>query len=162
MTSPRPTFRVMKNGYDRFAVDDAVERYASRVEQLEEKLTLYQQQLDEANARFTRLQAEYQNLESSLDAQKQAAENIARLSLREANEIIQTAQQNADAIIQESLITARLILTDLSKLYGDANTVKASTLEKLEGLIRELEEFNLPKMPDLRWLKEAEQNMTRG
>ena len=152
----------MKNGYDRFAVDDAVERYASRVEQLEEKLTLYQQQLDEANARFTRLQAEYQSLESSLDAQKQAAENIARLSLREANEIIQTAQQNADAIIQESLITARLILTDLSKLYGDANTVKASTLEKLEGLIRELEEFNLPKMPDLRWLKEAEQNMTRG
>ena len=128
MTSPRPTFRVMKNGYDRFAVDDAVERYASRVEQLEQKISLYQQQLEEANARIARLQADYQNLESSLDAQKQAAENIARLSLREANEIIQTAQQNADAIIQESLITARLILTDLSKLYGDANTVKASTL----------------------------------
>ncbi len=161
MTSPRPTFRVMKNGYDRFAVDDAVERYASRVEQLEEKLTLYQQQLDEANTKIARLQADYQNLESSLDAQKQAAENIARLSLREANEIIQTAQENADAIIQESLITARLILTDLSKLYGDANTVKAGTLEKLEGLIRELEEFNLPKMPDLRWLKEAEQKMMR-
>lgn len=161
MTSPRPTFRVMKNGYDRFAVDDAVERYASRVEQLEKKLALYQQQLDEANVRIARLQADYQNLESSLDAQKQAAENIARLSLREANEIIQTAQQNADAIIQESLITARLILTDLSKLYGDANTVKASTLEKLEGLIRELEEFSLPKMPDLRWLKDAEEKMMR-
>ncbi len=151
----------MKNGYDRFAVDDAVERYASRVEQLEKKLALYQQQLDEANVRIARLQADYQNLESSLDAQKQAAENIARLSLREANEIIQTAQQNADAIIQESLITARLILTDLSKLYGDANTVKASTLEKLEGLIRELEEFSLPKMPDLRWLKDAEEKMMR-
>ena len=161
MTSPRPTFRVMKNGYDRFAVDDAVERYASRVEQLEQKISLYQQQLEEANARIARLQADYQNLESSLDAQKQAAENIARLSLREANEIIQTAQQNADAIIQESLITARLILTDLSKLYGDANTVKASTLEKLEGLIRELEAFSLQKMPDLRWLKEAEQKMMR-
>ena len=161
MTSPRPTLKIMKNGYDRFAVDDAVERYASRVEQLEEKLALYQQQLEEANARIAKLQADYQNLESSLDAQKQAAENIARLSLREANEIIQTAQQNADAIIQESLITARLILTDLSKLYGDANTVKASTLEKLEGLIRELEAFSLPKMPDLRWLKEAEQKMMR-
>ena len=161
MTSARPTFRVMKNGYDRFAVDDAVERYASRVEQLEEKLALYQQQLDEANVRIARLQAEYQNLESSLDAQKQAAENIARLSLREANEIIQTAQQNADAIIQESLITARLILTDLSRLYGDASTVKTTTLAKLEGLIKELEEFELPKMPDLRWLKEAEDNMMR-
>ena len=161
MTSPRPTFRVMKNGYDRFAVDDAVDRYASRVDQLERKLTSYQQQLDETNARLMKLQADYQNLENSVDAQRQAAENIARLSLREANEIIETARQNADAIIRESLITARLILTDLSKLYGDANDVKASTLVKLDGLIRELEEFELPKMPDLRWLKEAEEKMMR-
>ncbi|MBQ9328255.1 MAG: DivIVA domain-containing protein [Solobacterium sp.] len=161
MTSPRPTFRVMKNGYDRFAVDDAVERYASRVSQLERQLASCQQQLEEANARILQLRSEYQNLESSLDAQKQAAENIARLSLREANEIIATAQQNADAIIQESLITARLILTDLSKLYGDANTVKSSTKAKLEALIRELDEFTLPKMPDLRWLTEAEQKMMR-
>lgn len=159
MTSPRPTFRVMKNGYDRFAVDDAVERYAMRVDQLEKKLEIYQTQLDEANSRFMNLQAEYRNLESSVDAQREAAENIARLSLREANEIIETARMNADAIIRESLITARLILTDLSKLYGDANTVKASTLAKLEGLIRELEEFELPRMPDMRWLKEAEEKI---
>jgi cell division initiation protein len=151
----------MKNGYDRFAVDDAVDRYASRVDQLERKLTSYQQQLDETNARLMKLQADYQNLENSVDAQRQAAENIARLSLREANEIIETARQNADAIIRESLITARLILTDLSKLYGDANDVKASTLVKLDGLIKELEEFELPKMPDLRWLKEAEEKMMR-
>ncbi len=161
MTSPRPTFRVMKNGYDRFAVDDAVDRYASRVDQLERKLTAYQQQLDETNARFMKLQTDYQNLENSVDAQRQAAENIARLSLREANEIIETARQNADAIIRESLITARLILTDLSKLYGDANEVKTSTLVKLDGLIKELEEFELPKMPDLRWLKDAEEKMMR-
>ena len=151
----------MKNGYDRFAVDDAVDRYASRVDQLEKKLTAYQRQLDETNARFMKLQADYQNLESSVDAQRQAAENIARLSLREANEIIETARQNADAIIRESLITARLILTDLSRLYGDANDVKASTIAKLDALIKELEEFELPKMPDLRWLKEAEQKMMR-
>ncbi|MBR3202136.1 MAG: DivIVA domain-containing protein [Solobacterium sp.] len=161
MTSPRPTFRVMKNGYDRFAVDDAVDRYASRVDQLERKLTAYQQQLDETNARFMKLQTDYQNLENSVDAQRQAAENIARLSLREANEIIETARQNADAIIRESLITARLILTDLSKLYGDANEVKTSTLVKLDGLIKELEEFELPKMPDLRWLRDAEEKMMR-
>jgi len=108
-----------------------------------------------------KLQTDYQNLENSVDAQRQAAENIARLSLREANEIIETARQNADAIIRESLITARLILTDLSKLYGDANEVKTSTLVKLDGLIKELEEFELPKMPDLRWLKDAEEKMMR-
>jgi cell division initiation protein len=149
----------MKNGYDRFAVDDAVERYAAQVDQLEQKVQLYDQQLKEADKRMKALETQYNNLENSLEAQKQAADNIARLSLREANEIIDTAQKNADAIIRESLSTARLILTDLSKLYGDANAVKGSTKEKLEGLIQELDDFKLPKMPSLRWLSEAEKKM---
>lgn len=159
MTAPRPTFRVMKNGYDRFAVDDAVERYANQVDQLEKKVQLYEQQLNEADQRMRDLQQQYAKLENSIDAQKQAADNIARLSLREANEIIDTAQKNADAIIRESLSTARLILTDLSKLYGDADAVKTTTRDKLEKLIQELDDFQLPKMPSLRWLDEAEKQL---
>ncbi|NCB33612.1 MAG: cell division protein DivIVA [Erysipelotrichia bacterium] len=160
MSAARPTFRVMKNGYDRFAVDDAVERYAAQVDDLEKKLRLYQQQVAETDRKLQQLQKQYDNLENSLEAQKQAADNIARLSLREANEIIDTAQRNADAIIRESLSTARLILTDLSKLYGDANEVKGSTKEKLKALIQELDDFKLPKMPSLRWLDEAEKQMS--
>lgn len=159
MTAPRPTFRIMKRGYDRFAVDDAIERYAIQVEQLEQKISLYKQQLSDVSQKFTQLQIQYKGLASSIDAQKQAADNIARLSLREANEIIETAQKNADTIIKESLATARLILTDLSKLYGDADTVKLATKAKLEDLIHELDEFRLPKMPNLRWLEEAENKM---
>ena len=94
-----------------------------------------------------------------MDARSQAADSIARLSIKEANEIISAAQKDADAIVHESLVTARLILTDLSKLYGDADMVKDSTKKKLEDLLAELDEFQLPKMPDLRWLNEAEKKM---
>jgi cell division initiation protein len=149
----------MKNGYDRFAVDDAVERYAAQVDQLERKLAQYERQLSETTRQLAQLQKQYMSLENSIDAQRAAADSIARLSLREANEIIETARRNADAIIHESLVTARLILSDLSRLYGDANTVKTSTREKLEGLIRELDEFQLPQIPDMRWLEEAEKTM---
>ena len=159
MTAPRPTFRVMKNGYDRFAVDDAVERYAVEVEQLQKQLARSQAQLEEANARLVKLQTEYQNLENSMEAQRQAADNIARLSLREANEIIGTAKANADAIVRESLITARLILTDLKRLSSDATEVKADTRKQLEQLIAQLNEFQVPELPDLRWLEEAEKKM---
>ena len=38
MTAQKPTFRVMKNGYDRFAVDDAIDRYAAMVDQLQRKV----------------------------------------------------------------------------------------------------------------------------
>ncbi|MEE3488716.1 MAG: DivIVA domain-containing protein [Bulleidia sp.] len=159
MTAPRPTFRVMKNGYDRFAVDDAVERYAAQVDQLEKQVDAYRSQLAEADRKLAELQARYDALNRSMDARSQAADSIARLSIKEANEIISAAQKDADAIVHESLVTARLILTDLSKLYGDADMVKDSTKKKLEDLLAELDEFQLPKMPDLRWLNEAEKKM---
>ena len=149
----------MKNGYDRFAVDDAIEKYAAQTEELERRVLLYQNQLAEAEKRLQELQVQYRSLESTSDAERQAAENIARLSLREANEIISTAQQNADLIVHQALVTAREILTELSRLYNDADSVKGITREKLLALIRELDEFQLPKMPDLSWLIEAEKRM---
>ncbi|MBR3358271.1 MAG: DivIVA domain-containing protein [Solobacterium sp.] len=155
MTSQRPTFRVMKNGYDRFAVDDAMERYASRVDQLEKKIVLYQDQLVETTKQLEELREKYRDLSDSMDAREKAASDIARLSIREANEIIRTAQRNADEIVREALISARIILVDLSKLYGNADDVKGELADKLEELMKELEKFRLPQMPDLKWLEEA-------
>ncbi|MBR2726382.1 MAG: DivIVA domain-containing protein [Solobacterium sp.] len=159
MSSPRPTFRVLKNGYDRFAVDDAIEKYAAEVEDLQNKLKVYEEQIARMSEQMNALQTQYQNMANSLDAEKAAAENIARLSLREANEIIGTAQKNADLIVRQALITAREILSELSRLYTDANIIRESTRAKLEGLIKELDEFRLPKMPEMEWLKKAEEKM---
>ncbi len=159
MTAQRPTFRVMKNGYDRFAVDDAVERYKSEIDQLEKKIAVYQTQLTQTNAQLEQMKAEYQNMVNSLETKTRAADDIARLSLREANDIINTAQANADEIIRESLSTARLILTDLSRLYNSAGAVKTDMSVRLEELMKELDNFQLPQMPDLRWLNEAEKKM---
>ena len=149
----------MKNGYDRFAVDDAVERYAAQVDALQKKLALYEEQMDETNSQLNDLKAKYQEVIAGMDAKQQAADEIARLSLREANQIIDTAQKNADSIVREALSTARLILTDLSRLYSDAGSVKGSMQKQLEDLIQDLDKFQMPKMPDMRWLNEAEQKM---
>lgn len=159
MTAKRPVFRVMKNGYDRFAVDDAIEKYAATVDELEKRVSLYQRQSAEDEVKIKELEKKYAELENSLEAKQAAADDIARLSLREANEIIGTAKKNADQIINEALGTARLILTDLSRLYNQAGIVKGDMYEQLDGLRNDLDEFQLPKMPDLRWLDEAEKKM---
>lgn len=159
MTANRPTFRVMKNGYDRFAVDDAVERYAAQVNQLEQKIMIYQDQLVESTRQLEEMKNRYQEVMKTLDARTEAADNIARLSLREANEIIATAQKNADEIIHEAVVTARLILMDLSKLYNDAGTVKEDMNDQLQDLLKQLDEFKLPQMPDMKWLEEAEEKL---
>lgn len=159
MTAARPTFRVMKNGYDRFAVDDAIDRYAAQVDQLQRKIDLYQQELVEMNRQLKDMQSRYQQMLNTEDARKAAADNIARLSLREANEIINTAQKNADSIIREAVSTARLILVDLSKLYSQAGNVKSDMTEQLESLQKQLDDFRIPEMPDLKWLEETEKKL---
>ena len=156
MTAQKPTFRVMKNGYDRFAVDDAIDRYAAMVDQLQRKVELYQQQLVETTRQLEEIKGKYESLQAMDASIKEAAENIARLSLREANQIIATAQKNADEIIRTAISTSRLILMDLSKLYSQAGEVKTEMKGELTDLIKALDSFRIPEMPDLKWLEEAE------
>ena len=156
MTAQKPTFRVMKNGYDRFAVDDAIDRYAAMVDQLQRKVELYQQQLVETTRQLEEIKGKYESLQAMDASRKEAAENIARLSLREANQIIATAQKNADEIIRTAISTSRLILMDLSKLYSQAGEVKTEMKGELTDLIKALDSFRNPEMPDLKWLEEAE------
>ncbi|MCH3960919.1 MAG: DivIVA domain-containing protein [Solobacterium sp.] len=159
MSAKRPTFRVMKNGYDRFAVDDAVERYAAQADALQRKLELYQEQLVETTRELNSIKAQLAEMEKNDAVRKETSDRIARLSIREANEIIATAQNNADEIIREALGTARLVLTDLTKLYQSAGTVKGQMNTQLEDLLKQLDNFKLPQMPDLRWLNEAEEKL---
>ena len=156
MTAQKPTFRVMKNGYDRFAVDDAIDRYAAMVDQLQRKVELYQQQLVETTRQLEEIKGKYESLQAMDASRKEAAENIAWLSLREANQIIATAQKNADEIIRTAISTSRLILMDLSKLYSQAGEVKTEMKGELTDLIKALDSFRIPEMPDLKWLEEAE------
>ena len=156
MTAQKPTFRVMKNGYDRFAVDDAIDRYAAMVDQLQRKVELYQQQLVETTRQLEEIKGKYESLQAMDASRKEAAENIARLSLREAFQIIATAQKNADEIIRTAISTSRLILMDLSKLYSQAGEVKTEMKGELTDLIKALDSFRIPEMPDLQWLEEAE------
>ena len=159
MAAQRPTFRVMKNGYDRFAVDEAIERYAAQVDLLERKIEVYQEQLVETARQLEETKAKVAEMQNTENVRREAADSIARLSLREANEIINTAQKNADAIIREALTSARGILEDLSILYQEAGTVKSDASTRLEHLLKELDDFSLPEMPDLMWLKEAEEKL---
>ena len=159
MTAVKPTFRVMKNGYDRFAVDDAIDRYTAMVDQLQRKVELYQQQLVETARQLEEIRGKYEALQQSEASRKEASENIARLSLREANEIIATAQKNADDIIRTAIGTSRLILMDLSKLYSQARDVKTEMKGELNSLMKSLDDFRIPEMPDLKWLEEAEKKL---
>ena len=159
MTTRRPTFRIMKNGYDRFAVDDVMEQYAAHVAFLQRKLELYQEQMVETTEKLEELQTRYNEIERAVDVRKDAADSITRLSLQEANDVMAKAQNNADEIVKEALSVARSILLDLSQLYTEAGEVKSDLSQQLTDLQKSLDNFRLPKLPDMDWLEESDKEL---
>ncbi|MBR2066920.1 MAG: DivIVA domain-containing protein [Solobacterium sp.] len=159
MSIDRPKFQVKKNGYDRFAVDEAVENYTAEIENLQRKLALYQEQLVESTRQLEGIKEQYRELLRTEKSRKETADEISRLALREANDIVNTAHENADLIIKETLQSSRSILEDLSVLYHDAGMTKMDAQAKLEKLLVDLKNFNLPDMPDISWLKDVKDKM---
>ena len=159
MTTRRPTFRIMKNGYDRFAVDDVMEQNAAQVAFLQRKLELYQEQMVETTEKLEDLQTRYNEIERAVDVRKDAADSITRLSLQEANDVMARAQDNADEIVKEALSVARSILLDLSQLYTEAGEVKSDLSQQLTDLQKSLDNFRLPKLPDMDWLEESDKEL---
>ena len=159
MTTRRPTFRIMKNGYDRFAVDDVMEQYAAQVAFLQRKLELYQEQMVETTEKLEDLQTRYNEIERAVDVRKDAADSITRLSLQEANDVMARAQNNADEIVKEALAVARSILLDLAQLYTEAGEVKSDLSQQLTDLQKSLDNFKLPKLPDMDWLEESDKEL---
>ena len=153
MAAVKPQFRIMKNGYDRFAVDDAIERYQSEIENLEKKIELYSRQVETATDQLNMIKTRYQSLVTELAVKEKAADDISRMALKEANSIIDTAQNNADSIVREALSTARLILVDVSRLTSEISGMKAEVKNQLTTLQKSLDEFTIPTLPALEWLE---------
>ena len=89
----------------------------------------------------------------NLAIREKAAGEMARIAMKEANMVVDTAQKNADAIVKESLIMARGILLDIARLGNEANELKGSMKDELRQLEAALDEFETPNIPNMDLLK---------
>lgn len=135
---------MMKNGYDRYEVDDAISQRDLQISTLNTQLESNRMQMTHVTEQLMNIKQRYQTLISELSIREKAADDISRLALKEANRIIYTAQNNADSIVREALSTARIVLTDMAKLGKEATDMKAGMQEQLNVLLETLEEFELP------------------
>ena len=152
-------FRVLKQGYDRFEVDRTIEQMTLELEDLKSRLDLYMKQSETSTQQLNLIKQRYQTLIGELNIREKAADEIARMALKEANRIIDTAQNNADSIVREALSTARLILVEIARISQDANEVKSELKEKLEALSRSIDDLEIPVVPKMEFLKDKEQDL---
>ena len=155
MAKNRPSFRVMINGYDRFAVDSAIDNYTSQIEELEKEIATYKNNIEDLNHQLINMKDRYNSIMSGIMARERAADDISRIALKEANQIIDAAKKNADFIIMESLNKSKVVLADLVKISNETGTLKQEMRDQLNKIYHDLDELKAPNLPDLDWLEQA-------
>lgn len=138
-------FETMKNGYNRYQVDDKIAQLMSEIETLQKKVDLYSHRLDEVEEQYETYKQKYLTLSSEIRIKEKAAEDIARIALKEANMIVQTANDNADVIVKEALTSARVILLEINKLGEETGEIKSRMIQELNKLDQALHEFEVPQ-----------------
>lgn len=149
-------FDTMKNGYNRYQVDDEIASLKQTIDSLQRQLSAYRKQSEMEQEKLMELRTKYNNLVRDLDIREQAAKDMTNIALSEANDIVKTANDNAEMIVKEALMGAKDILINITKLGVEAQEVKANLNHQLKLLTAAINEFDVPPLPSPELLKEYE------
>lgn len=116
-------------GYNVAIVDDLLEDKDNEIAALNKKLQKLQEDYDH-------LQKQKDLLQHRVNIQEQTNEEIARLALKEASELIDKAKKNANMILSESLEYVRSLSDEMSDFKAQAVKFRAS-VEKMSKDILE-------------------------
>ena len=146
-------FDTMKNGYNRYQVEDYIQTQKLQMESLQKKLEKANILKEELTREYQELETRYRDVSENLEVKEKAADEMTRMAMKEANMIVDTAHRNADAIVKESLMMARGILMEVARLGDEANDLKGSMRKELQKITQALDDFETPEIPDLDLLK---------
>ncbi len=139
-------FSKQMRGYNITEVDGEVNRLQQDVSTLEETLMAVKGDVE-------RLNQENEFLKKQLTLQEKTNEEIARLALKEASDLIEKAKRNANMILKESMEYVR----GLSK---DMDTFKQEAIDFRENVVKMSEEMleTIDKSEIFSLIKEEESN----
>ena len=149
----RYAFDTMKNGYNRYQVEDYIQTQKLQMESLQKKLEKANLLKEELTREYQELETRYRDVSENLEVKEKAADEMTRMAMKEANMIVDTAHRNADAIVKESLMMARGILMEVARLGDEAKDLKGSMRKELQKITQALDDFEAPEIPDLDLLK---------
>ena len=141
-------FNLVTSGYDCYQVDNEIDRYEFHVRELNEKILLYQNQIETLNNQFNMIKKRYQLLVSELQAREKQADDVGRLALLEANNIISDAQKSADDIIDEAMLKVQSYV-DTMKKFSEQNQEKTRLLrESISSLLDTIDAYSALSVPN--------------
>lgn len=149
MSEQQERFMVVHNGYDCYQVNNEIDRLEFQIQTLNEKIVMYQNQIETVNNQFSTIKQRYQMLVNELSMREKAADDVARIALKEANSVIENAQVNADGIIQEAIIDAQSLLSEVEQYNKESSRLKLELRDKMAAFIKVLDQYEDPSTTDL-------------
>ena len=122
------TFSTKFRGYDPEAVDSHIQGLENEKETLIKK----QESLEEE---LKKLREENKILSHRIQIHEKASEEIARLALKEASELIEKAKRNANLILKESLDYVRTLSGEVEGFKEQAANFRSSVQKMSQDLL---------------------------
>ncbi|WP_075877243.1 DivIVA domain-containing protein [Merdibacter massiliensis] len=147
-------FDRMKDGYNRYQVDLAMEELDMRIDNLQRINEAYQLRCKQLEEQIRYLESVYSPAFQNLRQKEDAASQMVAIAMKEANTIVSTAKQNADVIIGEALLNAREMLADITHLAQETQDAKGTMKRQTQRIADLLDEFEEIAFPEVELLNE--------
>lgn len=148
------SFKKSKTGYDRFEVDQEIASLKRQLKTSQNQAKIYKEQVNKTINQKEHLQKRYEKLIDELRVRERAAEEMARIALRESNSIIDKAYDNADMIVREAMSSARQILVEIARISTQSHVLREDLQEKIKELETVIDGLELPEAPPLSWIND--------
>ncbi len=128
VANQKETFPIKFRGYDQEAVDTKINKLQKENANLVKK----QETLEEE---IKKLREENKILSHRIQIHEKASEEIARLALKEASELIEKAKRNANLILKESLDYVRTLSGEIEGFKEQAGKFRGSVQKMSQDLL---------------------------
>lgn len=132
-------FKKQLMGYNVREVDYKIDDYLKQIENLKRQVASLTEELD-------RVKEQNSLLQHRVNITEKTNEEIARLALKEASELIDKAKRNANMILKESLDYVRNLSSEMSDFKDQAIRFRASVQKMSQDILDSIdnsEVFNL-------------------
>ncbi|WP_296883175.1 DivIVA domain-containing protein [Thomasclavelia sp.] len=132
-------FKKQLIGYNVHEVDYKIDDYLKQIESLKRQVASLTEELD-------RVKEQNSLLQHRVNITEKTNEEIARLALKEASELIDKAKRNANMILKESLDYVRNLSSEMSDFKDQAIRFRASVQKMSQDILDSIdnsEVFNL-------------------
>lgn len=132
-------FRILKNGYDRFQVDQKLQEYENTLETLETKVTMYETQMATYQQQLYETQKRVVALQEKLVMREKMFRDLDDQAVKRANGIVEAAKQEASVITGGAVAKSKLLLAQFAKVMDDTEEMDDSIRHSLEQLTQTIQ-----------------------